>query len=414
MFDIERWQEIFETLSKNKLQTFLTMVSVFIGVMTLMILIGFSNGVQNGVRSEFEEDATNRINIFTRFTSKSYKGLNPGRRIQLRNTDFEETNALYTDELEYKTGIFSRWGTQIVYNKQSSNYRLEGAHPDQQFIENQSMLKGRFLNQNDQNNYEKVAVIGAQVQKDLFKTKNPIGEYVKVLDINFKVVGVYSDPGGRREESRVFVPLSTAQRVFNEGDKIRSMVYTVNMSENYDEAVLASEVLAEKIENDIKTKYSIAPDDRAAVRINNTLKSTQKIYSLIDMVKLIFWIVGIGTIIAGVVGVGNIMLVVVKERTKEIGVRKALGASPGIIIGMILQEAIFVTALAGFIGLFTGYAILFFVGPNIDHEMIESPSVDFWTSITIVCIIIFAGVLAGFVPAYRAANIKPIEALRDE
>jgi len=246
MFDIERWQEIFETLSKNKLQTFLTMVSVFIGVMTLMILIGFSNGVQNGVRSEFEEDATNRINIFTRFTSKSYKGLNPGRRIQLRNTDFEETNALYTDELEYKTGIFSRWGTQIVYNKQSSNYRLEGAHPDQQFIENQSMLKGRFLNQNDQNNYEKVAVIGAQVQKDLFKTKNPIGEYVKVLDINFKVVGVYSDPGGRREESRVFVPLSTAQRVFNEGDKIRSMVYTVNMSENYDEAVLASEVLAEK------------------------------------------------------------------------------------------------------------------------------------------------------------------------
>jgi len=377
MFDIERWQEIFETLSKNKLQTFLTMFSVFIGVMTLMILIGFSNGVQNGVRSEFEEDATNRINIGTRTTTKSYKGLNPGRRIQLRNSDFEETNALYDDELEYRTGVFSRWGMQIVYKNESNNYRLEGAHPDQQFIENQSMVKGRFLNQNDQENYEKVAVIGNKVQNDLFKSKNSIGEYIQVQGINFKVVGVYTDPGGRREESRVFIPLSTAQRVFNESDKIRSMVYTINMSENFDDAVVASEILAEKIENDIKTKYSIAPDDRSAVRINNTLKSAQKIYSLIDMVKLIFWIVGIGT-------------------------------------RMILQEAIFVTALAGFIGLFVGYAILFFVGPNIDHDMIKSPSVGFWTSITIVCIIIFAGVLAGFVPAYRAANIKPIEALRDE
>ncbi len=414
MFDIERWQEIFETLSKNKLQTFLTMFSVFIGVMTLMILIGFSNGVQNGVRFEFEEDATNRILIRTRTTTKSYKGLNPGRRIQLRNSDFEDINTKYEEDIEYKTALYSQWGMQVVYGNESNNYRLEGAHADQQFIENQSIVSGRFINQNDQDNKEKVAVIGNQIKQDLFKSKDPIGENIQITGINFKVVGVYSDPGGRREESRVFIPIGAAQRVFNAGDQIRSLAYTIDMSEGFDEAVALSESFSTNIEYDIKNKYSIAPDDLAAIRVDNTLEQARKIYSLIDMVRLIFWIVGIGTIIAGIVGVGNIMLVVVKERTKEIGVRKALGAIPSTIIGMILQEAIFVTAIAGFIGLFTGYALLFFVGPAIDHEMIKYPSVDFWTSITIVLIIIIAGTLAGLVPAYRAANIKPIEALRDE
>lgn len=414
MFDIERWQEIFETLGKNKLQTFLTMVSVFSGVLILIILIGFSTGIQNGVRSEFEQDATNRIAVRPGITTKEYKGLNPGRRIQMHNSDFDEINTKYEDDIEYKTGIYNIWGGQTTYGKESGNYRIEGAYPDQQFIENASMAAGRFLNQDDLDESRKIAVIGNQVKRDLFKDKEAVGENIKIFDINFKVVGVYTDPGGEREETRVFIPLPTAQKVFNGGDRIRSMAYTVNMSENFEEAVALSELLSESFERDLKSKYSVAPDDRSAFRVNNTLEEARKIYSLIDTISGVFWFIGLGTIIAGVVGVGNIMLIVVKERTKEIGVRKALGALPSSIIGMILQEAIFITSIAGFTGLFIGVIALNIASPFIDSDFIKFPRVDFVTSITIVLIIIFAGALAGYFPARRAANIKPIEALRDE
>ncbi|MEP0263611.1 ABC transporter permease [Dokdonia sp.] len=414
MFDIERWQEIFETLSKNKLQTFLTMVSVFSGVLILIILIGFSTGIQNGVRSEFEQDATNRIAVRPGITTKEFKGLNPGRRIQMHNSDFEEINTKYEDDIEYKTGIYNIWGGQTTYGKESGNYRIEGAYPDQQFIENASMVAGRFLSQDDLKESRKIAVIGNQVKRDLFKNEDAIGETIKIFDINFKVVGVYTDPGGEREETRVFIPLPTAQKVFNGGDRIRSLAYTVNMSENFEEAVALSESLSENFETDLKAKYSVAPDDRSAFRVNNTLEEARKIYSLIDTISGVFWFIGLGTIIAGVVGVGNIMLIVVKERTKEIGVRKALGALPSSIIGMILQEAIFITSIAGFTGLFFGVIALNIASPFIDSAFIKFPRVDFVTSISIVLIIIFAGALAGYFPARRAANIKPIEALRDE
>ena len=335
MFRIESWQEIFETMRKNKLQTALTMISVFFGIFILVILVGFSSGIEKGVKSQFEEDATNRIAIRTGRTTKEYKGLNPGRRIQLRNKDYEGFNEKYKENIENKTSVFSTWGGQVVYKGEIGNYRIEGAYPDQQFIENQRMVSGRFINNNDINETKKVAIIGNQIKEDLFKKKNPIGAYIEILGINFQVVGVYSDPGGKREESRVFIPLTTAQQVFNAGDKVRSLAYTVNMSDNFDEAVALSLAMSEGFENDIKANHSISPDDRSAVRVNNTLEEAKKIYGLIATISYIFWFVGIGTIIAGVVGVSNIMIIVVKERTKEIGIRKALGALPNSIIGMI-------------------------------------------------------------------------------
>ena len=414
MFSLESWQEIFETMLKNKLQTFLTMVSVFFGIFILVILVGFSSGIEKGVKSQFEEDATNRIAIRTRRTTKEYKGLNPGRLIQLRNNDFEEFNEKYTDNIEYKTSIYSVWRGQLVYNGEFGNYRVEGAYPDQQFIENQRMVSGRFINNNDINQLEKVAVIGDQIKQDLFKKINPVGEYVQISGINFKVVGVYSDPGGKREESRVFIPLTTAQQIFNAGDKVRSLAYTIKMSDNFDEAVALSMALTESFENDIRTKHTISPDDRSAVRVENTLEEAKRIYTLIATISYVFWFVGIGTIIAGVVGVSNIMLIVVKERTKEIGIRKALGALPSSIIGMILQEAIFITAFAGFLGLFAGVGLLELISPMVDNDFIKSPQVDFKTAIITVTILIIAGVLAGFIPARRAAHIRPIEALRVE
>ena len=260
MFDIERWQEIFQTLGKNKLQTFLTMVSVFSGVLILIILIGFSNGIQNGVRSQFEKDATNRIAIRGGVTTKEYRGLNPGRSILMRNNDFNELNARYEDDIEYKTSIFNIWGGQLTYGKESENYRIQGVYPDQQFIENADMVAGRFLNQDDIDESRKIAVIGGQIRKDLFKNKEPIGEVVKIFDINFKVVGVFSDPGGEREENKVFIPITTGQKVFNGADNIRAMAYTINMSENFDEAVLLSQSLIENFENDLKNKHNVAPD----------------------------------------------------------------------------------------------------------------------------------------------------------
>jgi len=414
MFNIERWQEIFETLRKNKLRTFLTGLSVASGIFILVILLGFSSGIQKGVKSEFEQDATNRISVWTGVTTKGYKGLNPGRYVQMKNEDFAEVSTKYKDDIEYKTSIYSIWGGTVNYKEQTGNYRIEGAFSDQQFIENASLVSGRFISNDDQLEARKIAVIGNQVKTDLFKSEEAVGKNIEIFGINFVVVGVYTDPGGSREESRVFIPLSTAQKAFNGADRIRSMAYTVKMSDNFDEAVALSKSLSESIEQDVRTKHLVAPDDRSAVRVWNTLEEAKKIYSLLDTIRAVFWFVGIGTIIAGIVGVSNIMLIVVKERTKEIGVRKAIGALPSSIIGMILQEAIFITAIAGFTGLFLGVGLLELISPMVDSDFIKFPQVDFTTAVTTVFILIIAGAFAGFIPARRAANIRPIEALRDE
>ena len=414
MFNLERWQEIFETLRKNKLRTFLTGLSVASGIFILVILLGFSSGIENGVTLEFQQDATNKISIRTRRTTKGHKGLNPGRRIQMKDDDFALINNNYDEFLEYRSANYSIWGGQVAYKNETGNYRVQGVLPDNQFIENADISKGRFINQSDINEGKKVAVIGNKVSMDLFKTKNPINQYISIFGISFKVVGVYRDPGGEREESQVFLPLTSSRRAFNGSDNIRNMSFTVKMSDNLDEAVSLSQNITEAIERDLKEKHFIAPDDLAAIRVQNTLENAQKIYSLVDTIKAVFWFIGIGTIIAGVVGVGNIMIIIVKERTKEIGIRKALGAVPSSIVGMILQEAIFVTMFSGLFGLVAGLAVLELVGPQVDSPFIKFPQVDFGTAITTVFILVVAGALAGFLPAYRAAKIKPIVALRDE
>ena len=414
MFNIERWQEIFETLRKNKLRTFLTGLSVASGIFILVILLGFSSGIENGVTSEFQQDATNEISVRTRRTTKGYKGLNPGRYIQLKDEDFATISATYDNNLEYRSASYSIWGGQVTHKNESGIYRVRGAMPDEQFIENASMITGRFINQSDINEGKKVAVIGNKVSTDLFKGEDPIGKDIAIWGINLKVVGVYTDPGGEREESNVFMPLTTVQNAFNGGDNIRNMAFTVKMSKSFDEAVELSKNLTLAIENDLKQKHIVAPDDTAAIRVDNTLEEAKKIYSLIDTIKAVFWFIGIGTIIAGVVGVGNIMIIIVKERTKEIGIRKALGAEPYSIIAMILQEAVFVTMFSGLFGLILGLALLELIGPQVDSPFIKFPQVDFQTAIVTVFILVLAGAMAGFIPAYRAAKIKPIIALRDE
>ncbi|WP_341200752.1 ABC transporter permease [Croceibacter atlanticus] len=414
MFNIERWQEIFQTIAKNKLRTFLTGVSVASGIFILVILLGFGQGMENGISKEFQNDASNRISIWSGVTTVEHKGLNPGRFIQMKNKDFEFITKKYSDKIENKSSLYRIWNGLATYGKESGSYRVEGVHPDYQFLENETLTAGRYLNQNDIDHNEKVVVLGHKVKRDLFKEENAIGKQLQVSGVNFKVVGVYTDPGGEREEARIFLPITTSQKVFNGGNIIRNMAFTLQPKENFEEALIESEQFSAEIQDYLKQVHTIAPNDMSAINVNNTLEQTKRFYDLIWMIRTFFWGVGICTIIAGVVGVSNIMLIIVKERTREIGVRKALGAQPWSIIGMILHESIFVTAIAGFTGLVFSMALLEIIGPNIEMDYILNPSVNFNVAITTVFILIIAGAIAGFFPAWRAASIKPIEALRDE
>lgn len=414
MFNLERWEEIFETISKNKLRTFLTGLSVLSGIFILVILLGVSQGMQNGISSQFQEDAANMIYVWTGVTSVEYKGMNPGREIQLRNKDYDQIVKAHENELEHKSSVYRIWGGMVNYKKESGSYRVEGIYPDYQFLENQTMLKGRHINMLDVDHTTKSIVIGKKVNDDLFKNEEALGKYVKISGVNFKVVGVFTDPGGEREESRVFVAITTAQKVFGAQNKVSNLSFSLPMEDNFDKATAASVQFSEKLKDKLKKAHDVAPEDDSAISVNNSLENAKRFYELMSMIKMFFWFVGIATILAGVIGVSNIMLIIVKERTKEIGIRKALGAQPLSIVTMILHESIFVTAIAGFLGLFLGLVLLEFVGPMVETEFITNPSVNFNIAITTVVILIFAGAIAGFFPAWRAARIKPIIALRDE
>lgn len=414
MFDLDRWNEIFETIRKNKLRTFLTGLSVASGIFILVILLGIGEGMRNGISREFEQDASNLIFVWTGVTSKEYKGLNPGRRIQLKNEDYQRILSQHSDKLDKTSSVYQVWNGVVTYGKESGTYRVDGVFPDYQYLENMSLTAGRFINNNDVENVEKTIVIGYQVKKDLFKEADPLGKMVELSGVNFKVVGVFTDPGGEREEARVAIPISTAQKAFGGSNNIGRLYLSLKPEENFDAAVAASTDFSQNLDQFLKERHTVAPDDNRAININNTLEHAKRFYTLMDMMRLFFWGVGICTIIAGVVGVSNIMLIIVKERTREIGIRKALGAQPLSIVAMILHESIFVTAIAGFIGLIFSLALLEFVGPAIETQFIYNPTVNFTVAINTVFILVLAGALAGFFPAWRAARIKPIIALRDE
>lgn len=416
MFDIDRWQEIFETIRKNKLRTFLTGLSVASGIFILVVLLGFGRGMENGIRKEFERDASNRIIVWTQTTTKEYKGLNPGRRIQMKNDNFDHIYEAYSDQLEFKSAIFRvPWGTTTNYKNESISYSISGVHPNYQQIENQLMLSGRYIDQIDLDSRQKVVVISNKIRKELLKDiEDPLQEYLQISGINFRIIGIYSDLGGDREENNLFVPFTTAQSVFNGADRLSNLTYTLKPEKSFDEAVKASNIFTAEIKQYLQEVHKVAPDDNSAINVHNMLDEAKRFYTLTDNIAFFFWFVGICTIIAGVVGVSNIMLIIVKERTKEIGIRKALGAKPWSIVGMILQESIFVTSVSGFAGLIFSMALLEIVGPNVEVDYVLNPSVNLSIAVTMVIVLIIAGALAGFFPSWRAATIQPIEALRDE
>jgi len=415
MFDLDSWQEIFDTIRKNKLRTFLTGLSVASGIFILVILLGFGRGMENGIRKEFEADATNRIWVWTQVTTKEFKGLNPGRSIQMRNSNYDYINSVFSDQLEYRSGQFRVRGSTINYKEESGSYGVRGVNPNFQQIENQKMLLGRYINYTDLETNNKVVVVSSKIKRELLKkVENPLGEYLQISGINFKIIGVYSDEAGEREEDRVFIPITTAQNVFNGANKIGEMGFTLKPEESFEKALEVSQKFTKEIKQYLQQTHTVSPDDNSAINVHNMLDEAKRFYTLTNNIAFFFWFVGICTIIAGVVGVSNIMLIIVKERTREIGIRKALGAKPWSIIGMIMQESIFVTTVSGFVGLFFSMGLLEIVGPNVEVDYILNPSVDLRIALTMVLVLIVAGALAGFFPAWKAAHIQPIEALKDQ
>ena len=415
MFDLERWQEIFDTIRKNKLRTFLTGLSVASGIFILVILLGFGQGMQNGIAKEFEQDAATSVWVWPGVTTIEFKGMNPGRPIQLRNENYEFAATLLEDQIENKSPRLFVRNSFVNYGNESLAYNVQGVSHQFQFIENEFISQGRFLNQQDEDTRAKVAIISNKIYREVFKElESPVGEFLDISGISFKIVGVYGDIGGEREEDRIYIPISTAQQVFNGADKLNNLSYTLPPVEDFEAAVAQSIKFKNDLKSYLQKAHTVAPDDTSAIQIYNPMEEAKRFYSLMGGIKFFFWFVGVCTIIAGIVGVSNIMLIVVKERTREIGIRKALGAKPWSIVGMILHEAIFITAIAGFTGLILSMGLLEIVGPHVEVDYVLNPSVDFNVALTTVFVLIFAGAVAGFFPAWRAAKIQVIEALRDQ
>ncbi len=411
MFDTDKWQEIFETMKKNKLRTFLTGFSVAWGIFMLIILLGSGNGLENGVRKEFEGDATNTIWVNSGQTSMAYKGMKIGRTIQFTNEDYDQVKN-EVPNIDKISGRISVWrDNTLSYGKEYGNYDIIACHPGYGYYETLTVLSGRFLNDDDINEFRKVVIISTVVKDALFKEEDPIGKYLQVSGIPFKVVGIFTDKGGDRDLQRVYLPLSTAQRIYNFGNRIFNLSIVTK-----DIDVEQSQAMAEEIRQTLAAAHKFDPADQRAVFVWNNLEQFKRFLNLFASIRLFIWIIGIGTIVAGVVGVSNIMMIVVKERTNEIGVRKAMGATPWSIISLILQESILITGFAGYIGLVMGVGLLELVSPVFDKAdaFFKNPQVDIYMALGATLILVIAGALAGFVPARKAASVKPIEALRYE
>ena len=409
MFSIDNWNEVFSTIQKNKLRTFLTAFSVAWGIFMLIILLGSGQGIENGVKSEFKDDAINSIWVRDGRTSIPHKGLAPGRDISFTNEDYDQTKQ-HLDGVEKIASRYSVWQARLNYKKEYGSYSVRATHPDHQYIENTVILEGRYLNNTDIIEKRKVIVISKEVEKDMFLDEKGIGKYIKLNNIPFMVVGIFTDEGNERENRQVYIPISTGQLVYNGSNQVHQFMFTIGDA-SYQKSIL----IASNLQKQLAIKHNFSVDDQRAVNINNNLERFQKFVDIFDNIRVFIWFIGIGTILAGIVGISNIMLIVVKERTREIGIRKAIGASPNSVVGQILHESIFITTAAGYICLLLGVVVLEFLSSNLQSvELFKNPEVDFGVAISATLVLIFSGCLAGYFPARRAASIKPVTALRDE
>ena len=422
MFDRDSWQEIFHTLKKNKLRTFLTAFGVFWGIFMLIIMLGSGNGLENGVRSGMGDFASNSFFVWTQRTSIPYKGFPRGRFFNFKNDDIQALRD-NIPEIQYIAPKIRGWSrgegsNNTVRGDKTGNFSIMGEYPVWNKIDPMEMLAGRFINEIDIQENRKVAVIGTRVREVLFSPdENPIGDYIRIQGVYFQVVGVFNplntniNFGGEKEQS-IYLPFTTLQKTYNYGDVVGW--FSITSQPNVPASVVEEKAIAL-----LAARHSIAPDDEEAFGHFNLQEEYDQMTGLFNGISGLIWIVGIGTLLAGVIGISNIMLVIVKERTKEIGIQRAIGATPGKIMTQIITEAIFLTSLAGYFGLVFGVAVVeginyLLESSGAENEMFQRPEVDFNIAVTALIVLIVSGALAGLIPAQRAIRIRPIDALRDE
>ncbi|MGI9531768.1 ABC transporter permease [Lutimonas sp.] len=409
MFDLDGWQEIFQSIGKNKLRTVLSGLTITFAIMLFTILLGMGNGLKNTFKSFFSRDAENAIFIMPNNTSKAYRGYQSGRRIEFKNEDVDYILENYDGSIEH---IIRRNQRQvdITYKNKKSNYSLISVDPEIQFLERAVPYEGRFINKLDIQKKSKVIVLGRMTKKDIFPSGvSAVGKYVNVAGLAYKVVGVFTDPGGDNEERLNYIPITTAQALYGNNDKVDQINILYNSNLSTGQAI----AFGNNLVRDLKDRFDIAPRDQRAIRVINraeVVQGTKQTSGALDMIVII---ISIGTLIAGIVGISNIMIYIVKERTRELGIRKAIGATPSSIIKMIMFESMFITSIAGYLGMLIGIGVLSYAAPGLEKYFIKDPQVDTGIVIFATVLLVISGIIAGYVPARRASKIKPIEALND-
>ncbi|NNC51220.1 MAG: FtsX-like permease family protein [Flaviramulus sp.] len=409
MFDLDLWREIFQSINMNRTRSLLSGFTVSFAILLFAILFGIANGLQNTFEEAFGTDANNSIVIFPGKTTKAHNGLQAGRQIQFKSEDREFIKDKFGDKVEYITSKVNK-NVTASYDGAKNNYQLRAVHPEYMFIENNKISQGRYINQNDLNNKSKNAVIGRIINDELFFKENAIGKYINLSGISYKVVGVFTDDEGDNEERVIYIPITTAQFVYGNNDFIDFMHLTYNPEMNSNQALTFGTTLTKSL----KERFSVARSDQRAIRVQNMAQATTQVDIMTSGLTVIILVIGFGTLIAGIVGISNIMIFIVKERTKEIGIRKALGASPKSIISIILIESILITTIAGYLGLLIGVGVLELVGPSLEVYFIKDPSVSNNLVFGATMTLIIAGAIAGYLPAKKASRIKPIVALRND
>ncbi|MEM9824580.1 MAG: ABC transporter permease [Bacteroidota bacterium] len=414
MFDLDRWQEIMNTIQKHKLRTFLTALGVFWGIFMLVFLMGAGKGLENGVMGLFGSHAKNSVYMGGSFTTKPYMGLQPGRNIQLKNSDIAAIKAQFGDKIAYLAPRLWMPSGEVIRGDKKGAFDVRGDMPDLVHIDALTVAEGRFLNDLDIENKRKIAIVGKRVVEVLFeKGEQVIGEYIKVQNVEYRIAGImHSNRRGNDaidDEKTIFLPLTTVQQMTNRPDRIGWFV--CSMKPNFGAAEVEHGVKAL-----LKKRHKVAPDDRQGIWSDNVEEEFGEIMGLFAGIRFLVWFVGIGSLLAGIIGVGNIMLITVKERTKEIGVRKALGATPSSIISMILMESVFLTTIAGYLGLVCGTLIVYLLNLGVGEgaEFYANPEVDFRIGVIALLILIISGAITGLIPAMQAASINPVIALKDE
>ncbi len=404
--DIEKWNEIFISISKHKLRTALTALGVFWGIFMLVILLGAGKGLQNGIAYNFRSSAINSVWFYSGWTSKEFNGLPANRRIIFTSEDVEQIEDRFP-QIPHAAGRIYLSGNMILkYKNKNLGYPVRAVYPAMQYLEDPNIIKGRFLNDRDQAEIRKVAVIGEIVRKDVFGEEDPIGKEIILGTTVYRVVGVSYNKESDQAQREILIPVSVGQVVYQGNRNISNLgVLTGDMN------AAEIEELETGITEILAANHQFDPTDARAIRVNNRLEDYQNFVNLFRGINAFLWFVGVGSILAGIVGVSNIMLIIVKDRTREIGIRKALGATPSSIVSMVLSESIFITSIAGYAGLFFGAMALYGIS-GIESDFFRSPEINVWVGISAVSILVVAGTLAGLIPARQAARIHPIEAMR--